>query len=246
MNPETEKKNKVISGVSTTVIIIIILLIFWFIKFDKTEIELPPELGAVEVTLSSPDGGGSSSDNSSDPKPNVPSMPPPESTEQANDETAVPVKKTSETPRPNPVPELSEDEKLLRDMLNKKKNQSSTKDGNDPDFDGKGPGKGDDKGPGKNNGPGGSGTGGVSSNISGRDLIAYNTIANDCNASGKVIMDVVVQPDGTISKMTPDPGYDDNACLVAKARAILRGAKFDKSSSSQVVTGQITINFKLK
>lgn len=249
---ESEKKNRTISGISTAVFFILLALLLWLVTLPKpTEEDMPKEF-EIPVTLDeSPSGGGSGAPAESVPvdvAPSVPQMSLPSATEQTNDVAAVPVRKSSNVVNPKADPVIDEDQKLLNDMLNSKKGQVTGKggEGTDPFGTGKGTGTGDGTGPGSGPGPGGTGTGGATHNLNGRRLFNTKKVSNDCNAIGKVVFDVVVQPDGTISNIEPDPGFDDNACLVSKGKAILRNANFDKSSTNKIVTGKITIHFKLE
>ncbi|MCC6818952.1 MAG: hypothetical protein IT245_08685 [Bacteroidia bacterium] len=251
IDQETERKNRTISGFSTTGFFILLALLLWLVKFEKPTKEELPEEYEIPVTLDDgPSGGGQGApadDVPMEAAPNVPKMSIPSATEQTNDATAVPVKKSSTIP--NPVNKIDEDQQLLNDMLNKKKNSTVSGKGgtgNDPFGTGNGTGEGNGDGPGSGPGPGGTGTGGPTHNLSGRRLLNVKKIVNDCNTQGTVKYNVVVQPDGSISSIETDPGYDDNTCLVNKGKAILRNANFDKTNANKIVTGQITINFKLQ
>ncbi len=266
---EKEKKNRLISGTGTSIFFVLLTLFLWSIKFAQPEEEELPDENEVEVTLDGGvSGGGGTPGSGGAPgedvpadasAPQVPQMAlPSQSTEQTNDESATAVKKTSTIPnntqKTDGTPQMTEDEKFAKEMADRLKNRNKTGGGtgSGPDFGdggtggGTGGGNGPGSGPGNGAGPGGLGTGGVTHNLGNRSLVGYKKVKNDCNAAGTVKLEVVVQPDGKITSIDEVPGYDDNLCLVNKAKQILRGAYFEAITGSKVATGQITISFKLQ
>lgn len=244
---ESEKKNRTISGISTTGFFIILALILWLVKFDKPQKEDLPEELEIPVTLDEAPGGGGEGAPADDvpveAAPSVPSMSLPSATEQTQDATAVPVKKSSQVVNPNGNPEKTEDD-LLNDLIKNKKGQVKGNGGTGNDPFGKGDGNGDGDGKGDGTGPGPGGPGFSITGIGNRKLIGYVKAPDNCNRAGVVKLDIVVQPDGRISSMEEVPGYDDDLCLVNRAKNSLRNARFESSGAAKLATGQITITFK--
>ena len=256
---ETEKKNKLISGSSTAIFFILLSLLLWYIKFSAPEKEEIPEELSVAVALEdgASGGGGGSEGGPSDEvpvdvsSPSVPQMSlPSQSTEQTSDATAVPVSKTN--PTPNTVPEISEEQRMLNEMIAKKKGQTKpTGGGNGPDFgdggSGGGTGGGNGSGNGPGNGPGsGPGPGGNGYGLEGfgtRGLNGYRKAPDNCNRPGTIKLSITVKADGTIVDMDPVTGYDIDNCLIERAKACLKNARFDQTTNNKLVTGVITIKF---
>ncbi len=258
---ETERKYKFISGSSTAIFFILLSLLLWYIKFSKPEKdEIPEELSvAVALEEGASGGGGGSEGGPSDEvpvdvsSPSVPQMSlPSPSTEQTKDETAVPVKPSN--PNPNRVPEMSEDEKMRKEMeeaAKQNKSKKPTGGGNGPDFGdggsgggtggGNGSGNGPGKGPGSGNGPGGNGYG--LEGFGTRGLNGYRKAPDNCNRPGTIKLSITVRADGTIVDMDPVTGYDIDNCLIERAKACLKNAKFDQTTNNKLVTGIITIKF---
>jgi len=263
MNAATEKKNQRISGVLTIVItVLLFLLMFWY-QFSKTDLMLSEE-GAVAVAYGDPDAGGPN-DVPVEPSytPPTPSKNEDNAQEQSNDEDAVATKKTEDTKKkienkvtPKETPkEKNPDDDLLKKAMEAKKNQQKQNSG-----DGSKSGtQGDPKGTGDNNKGGdgggtgttgsgtdksGAGKGGVTHSFKGRSFSAGTTSKN-CNKQGKVVVDVILKPDGTIVYDGINPQSQSDNCLEEAAKEIIRKSRFNSSETTVSVEGTITINFKL-
>ncbi len=265
MNEQTEKKHRLISGISTTVVTILLLLLLWLYTFSFEKIDLGDE-GAVAVAYGDPDAGGPSE------VPVEPSYTPPtpssnnddNAQEQTDDEEAVATKKVEEikkktkpTDKPKVETKTEPKDNALDELVKAKKNQTkqNSGDGLEKGTQGKKDGTGDkNKG---GDGSGGSGTGGngkgvggvgkggsVNHSFKGRSFSAGST-AKNCSKAGKVILDVILMPDGTIKYDGVNPSSNGDACLEDAARDILRKSKFNASESPVSVEGTITFNFKL-
>jgi TonB family protein len=242
MSQETERKDKITSGILTTVISIGLFLFIWFYNFN---FELPPEImeeGAVAISLGEPDAGGPEAvpvDAFS--KPSVPQMSEPEPVEQTIDPEAVATKKTIETKKKKEEPKEVDD--LLNQLNKGKQNQKPANSGGgdkpgtqgDPD----GVNGGDPNGTVNSNGTS------VSSTFKGR-VFRRGSTSKKCNQEGKVILDVILMPDGKIKFESINPASTGSSCLDAMAIDYLRSSSFNASNNPVSVEGTITFTFKLK
>ena len=251
MNPETERKNRLISAISTALICIGMFLIFWFYNFHY-ELELPiePEQGAVAVSLGEPDNGGPEMvPISAESKPSVPTMSQPEAYEQTNDEEAVATKKSTDVKgkqQTTPTEKPKETDDLLNQMIKGKSNQKPQNAG---DGDKTGP-QGDPKAKngsdpnGQLDAKGGNGTG-TTHSFSGRNF-RLGSGKNTCNEEGKVILEVTLLPDGHIKFDNVSPKSQASTCLENVAIYYLKSSSFNAAATPISVEGTITFNFKLK
>lgn len=114
--------------------------------------------------------------------------------------------------------------------------------------DGWGEGKGSAKGSGEGNGGLGSNSGGenkkYSHSLAGRKLTLFQS-SNDCNAEGKVIVDILVKPDGTVKPLKISPASKNtNQCLNQLAMKIAGKSKFNAIENTESIEGTITIYFE--
>lgn len=247
---ETEKKNKTISGLSTTALFILLALLLWLVQFEKPTKEELPEEYEIPVTLGDePSGGGEGAPADEVPveaSTQVPKMSLPAATEQTTDENAVEQKRTSTTPQKNADPDASEEAEINKMLNSGKKGTVTGKGGTGKDPFGKGNGTGDGDGNGPGSGPGPGGNGFSVTGLGSRKLIGYVKAPDKCNVSGTVKLDIIVNPEGKIISAEGATGYDDNLCLVNRAKECIRNARFEQTSSSKLATGQITIVFSYK
>lgn len=247
MNEETERKNRVISGIATALICIGMFLIFWFYNFHY-ELEVPPpESGEVMVSLGEPDAGGPEEvPVEAESKPSVPTMSEPEAVEQTKDPDAVATKKSAETPKPQAKPaEKPQEDDLLKSLQKGKANQKpansgeGTKPGSQGDPNGTqgGDPKGTVGGTGKSTG--------VNHSFKGR-VFRQGSSNKRCNEEGKVILDVILMPDGRIRYDGINPASSGSTCLEGVAIDYLKSSSFNASDNPVSVEGTITFIFKLK
>lgn len=247
MSPEVERDSRIKSGIATALITIALFLLFWFYTLHY-DLPVLPESSEVEVMLEEPNSGGGSEAAASETvsSPDIPSMKPPVATEQTPDEEAVAVKKSPQEPVKPSKP--SEDDELLNSMIKGKKNQKPVTSSDQGDGDGSGSGKGGSgSGSGGGDGSGvGSGSGpGTSHSFRGRSFY-LGPGKNNCNQEGKVILDVVLKPDGRIVYEGVNPGSRGSTCLEQVAISYLRSSSFNASENPVSVEGTITFIFKLK
>ncbi len=243
---EEEKKNRVISGVSTSVLCILMFFLFWLYNFH---FELPPpvEESSVAVSLGQPDAGGPEEiPVEAESAPSVPSIPAPDAYEQTVDPDAVAAKKSNEIKKDKPVDKPQEDD-LLKTLNKGKANQKPVNagDGDKPGAQGdpNGTPGGDPKGT-----LGGTGTGsgpGVSTSFKGRTF-KLGVGKNNCNQEGKVVLEVTLMQDGSIRYDGVSPSSLGSDCLEKVAINYLRSSSFNASQNPISVEGTITFNFKLK
>jgi TonB family protein len=237
---ENERKHKTISGIVTTVIAILLFLLFWWYTLDY---DVPPlvEEAEVEVELIPSGGGGGSSSAPTTEQTVVPKISiPSQSTEQTRDPDAVNVKKTSTTPNDSKNTN-SNDDFNPASKYSKTSTQNGNNNSNQPDFGGEGGGDGDGKGPKKGSG---TGDGGMQHSFGNRK-ISGPKITHDCQIRGKIIVEVSVAQDGSITIISTDPGSTQNTCLENKAKSLIRSSHFEASTRPGSATGYITINFDL-
>ncbi|MBX3165627.1 MAG: energy transducer TonB [Bacteroidetes bacterium] len=126
--------------------------------------------------------------------------------------------------------------------------QNGDIDGN-PDFDGTGGtgtgkdgGNSEGKGPGSNNGIGG-GKGGYGFELKGRAVVKPPKLPSDTKEQGKVVLDILVDKDGTVTEATIGRGTDvSSPALIAKAKQAALATKFNASRYPEQ-RGTITIVF---
>lgn len=250
MNQETERKNRIISGIGTTIICIGILLIFWFYNFHYELPVPPPEAGEVMVSLGEPDAGGPEEvPIEADSKPSVPTFSEPDPVEQTNDEDAVATKKTTETKKqPDKTTDKpKEEDNLLNDLLKGKKTQkpSNSGEGDKPGSQGDPNGKVGGDPNGGTSGTTGKGGTGVSHTFKGR-VFKQGYSTKKCNEEGKVILDVILLADGRIRYDGVNPASSGSTCLEGVAIDFLKSSSFNSSDANVSVEGTITFIFKLK
>ena len=92
----------------------------------------------------------------------------------------------------------------------------------------------------------GSGTGGYG--LNGRSLVSKGAVRQECNEDGRVVVRIVVDRNGRVTKATPGvKGTTNNApCLLEPARktALLHKWNLDSKAPSQQI-GFVVVNFKL-
>jgi outer membrane biosynthesis protein TonB len=237
---ENERKNKTISGVVTTVITILLFLLFWWYTLDY---DVPPlvEEAEVEVELIPSGGGGGSSSAPTTEQTVVPKISiPAQSTEQTRDQEAVAQKKTSTTPNDSKNTN-SNDDFNPASKYSKTSSTTGTSTSTQPDFGGSGGGSGG--GNGTKTGTA-TGDGGMQHSFGNRK-ISGPKITHDCQIRGKIIVEVSVAQDGSITILNTDPGSTQNTCLENKAKSLIRSSHFEASTRPGSATGFITINFDL-
>lgn len=109
---------------------------------------------------------------------------------------------------------------------------------------GTGVGEGDGKGPGS-----GDGTGGISYNLSGRNLVRKPSIDDSSQETGKVVVDITVNKDGTVINARPGARgtTTTSSLLFSKAKEAALKAKFNPSSAGvEEQKGTITFVFVVK
>ncbi|TYB79405.1 energy transducer TonB [Bizionia myxarmorum] len=97
-------------------------------------------------------------------------------------------------------------------------------------------------------GSSGSGSGGVGYGLKGRGKASYQTLKQDCNESGLVIVKIIVNRAGNVIEATPGVQGTTNtaACLLEPARKIALSHKWrpDNNAPSKQV-GFVNVNFTL-
>lgn len=246
MNEATERKNRIISGISTAIICVLLFLLFWFYNF-KFEIPEPPMGSEVEVSLGEPDAGGPEEvPVSAESKPSVPTMPEPEQVQQTNDPDAVATKKTSDQKKKQDQPaEKESEDDLLKSLQKGKQTQKPVNAGGGTQTGQQGQPDGSTTG--STTGTQGTGTGGTGTrhSFSGRSF-TLGPGKNTCNQEGVVILDVILKPDGSIVYEGINPGSSASSCLEQVAIKYLRSSHFNPSANPVSVEGTITFVFKLK
>ncbi len=244
MNQETERKNRIISGISTALICIGLFLIFWFYNFHYELPVPPPEGGEVAVSLGEPDAGGPEEvPVEAESKPSVPTMSEPEPVEQTADPDAVATKKTSETKTKPKEPEKPVEDDLLKSLQKGKANQKPASSGDGTKTGAQGDPKGTEGGDPKGT-VGGTGTS-TRHTFTGRTF-RQGSSNKRCNDEGKVILDVILMPDGKIKYDGINPASSGSSCLESVAIDYLRSSSFNASDNPVSIEGTITFIFKLK
>ncbi|MDO7170812.1 energy transducer TonB [Mariniflexile sp. AS56] len=97
-------------------------------------------------------------------------------------------------------------------------------------------------------GSGGSGSGGVGYGLNGRGAASYQTLKQDCNESGMVIVRIVVNKNGNVIEASPGEKGTTNtsACLLEPAKKIALSHKWraDPNAPTKQI-GFVKVNFKL-
>ncbi|MFI0430399.1 energy transducer TonB [Mariniflexile sp. HMF6888] len=97
-------------------------------------------------------------------------------------------------------------------------------------------------------GSGGSGSGGVGYGLNGRGSASYQTLKQDCNESGMVIVRIVVNRNGNVIEAEPGVRGTTNtaACLLEPAKKIALSHKWrpDPNAPTKQI-GFVKVNFKL-
>lgn len=97
-------------------------------------------------------------------------------------------------------------------------------------------------------GSGGSGSGGVGYGLNGRGKASFKTYTQDCNESGMVIVEIVVNQNGNVIEAKPGARGTTNtaACLLEPARKIALSHKWQADSNAPTrQIGYVKVNFKL-
>lgn len=95
---------------------------------------------------------------------------------------------------------------------------------------------------------GGTGSGGVGYGLNGRGSASYNTLKQDCNESGMVIVKIVVNRNGNVVEAEPGVKGTTNtsACLLEPAKKIALSHKWRPDPDAPVKQiGFVKVNFKL-
>jgi hypothetical protein len=97
-------------------------------------------------------------------------------------------------------------------------------------------------------GSGGSGSGGVGYGLNGRGSASYDTLKQDCNESGMVIVKIIVNRNGNVIEAEPGVRGTTNtaACLLEPAKKIALSHKWrpDPNAPTKQI-GFVKVNFKL-
>lgn len=97
-------------------------------------------------------------------------------------------------------------------------------------------------------GSGGSGSGGVGYGLNGRGNASYQTLKQDCNESGMVIVKIIVNRNGSVIEAEPGVRGTTNtaACLLEPAKKIALSHKWrpDPNAPTKQI-GFVKVNFKL-
>lgn len=97
-------------------------------------------------------------------------------------------------------------------------------------------------------GSGGAGSGGVGYGLNGRGSASYQTLKQDCNESGMVIVRIVVNRNGNVIEAEPGVRGTTNtaACLLEPAKKIALSHKWRPDSNAPArQIGFVKVNFKL-
>ncbi|MBD0824114.1 energy transducer TonB [Aestuariibaculum marinum] len=97
-------------------------------------------------------------------------------------------------------------------------------------------------------GSGGSGSGGVGYGLNGRGKASYQTLKQDCNESGLVIVKIIVNRNGNVIEAEPGVRGTTNtaACLLEPAKKIALSHKWQADPNAPVKQiGFVKVNFKL-
>lgn len=97
-------------------------------------------------------------------------------------------------------------------------------------------------------GSGGSGSGGVGYGLNGRGSASYQTLKQDCNESGMVIVKIIVNRNGNVVEAEPGVRGTTNtaACLLEPAKKIALSHKWRPDSNAPTKQiGFVKVNFKL-
>ncbi|MES2484976.1 MAG: energy transducer TonB [Bacteroidota bacterium] len=113
---------------------------------------------------------------------------------------------------------------------------------------GQGSGNGTGTGPGSGSGSGGgSGSGvgmGIGGGLKGRRVVSKPE-PDGCNETGKVVIEVIVDETGKVTKANNYRGTAASPCLIKQARTAAERTKFAPSDKPGLQTGTITYNFTL-
>ncbi|MEL6484281.1 MAG: energy transducer TonB [Bacteroidota bacterium] len=131
--------------------------------------------------------------------------------------------------------------------IGKAEGKSNTGEGDDNKSGDKGSPDGDPYATSYYGAPGsGNGTGGYG--LNGRSLVSKGKVQQDCNEDGRVVVRIVVDRNGRVTKATPGvKGTTNNApCLLEPARktALMHKWNLDSKAPSQQI-GFVVVNFKL-
>jgi TonB family protein len=110
-----------------------------------------------------------------------------------------------------------------------------------PNGNGNGPGEGEGTGPGK-----GPGTGGISFDLSGRRLIRRPSIDDKSQETGRVVVSITVDKDGTVTEARPGArgSTTTSAYLFGKAKEAAMKAKFSPNpEAADIQKGTMTFVF---
>jgi hypothetical protein len=94
----------------------------------------------------------------------------------------------------------------------------------------------------------GAGSGGVGYGLNGRGDASYNTLKQDCNESGMVIVKIIVNQNGNVIEAVPGVKGTTNTaqCLLDPAKKIALSHKWPSDSKAPVKQiGFVKVNFKL-
>lgn len=94
----------------------------------------------------------------------------------------------------------------------------------------------------------GAGSGGVGYGLNGRGGATYNTLKQDCNESGMVIVKIIVNQNGNVISAEPGQRGTTNTaqCLLEPAKKIALSHKWPADSNAPVKQiGFVKVNFKL-
>jgi len=113
---------------------------------------------------------------------------------------------------------------------------------------GNGTGNGSGNGPGSGSGSGGGSGGGIGMGIGGGlkgRKVVLKPEPDGCNEAGKVVIEVIVDQTGKVTKANNTRGTAASACLIQQARAAALKTKFAPNDKAGLQTGTITYNFTL-
>ena len=264
--PEKRKSFFITAGIMT-----VLLLIFGFVTILR-ELDPPPQ-GGIAVNLGTMDVGSGDIQPTQPIKTSPEPQPEPEPQETSpvtesavTSETSedVPVMDDQPTENQEPVepvkeepkPEKKPDPKPSKNVMDALKNATTgpTRDGSEEAGEGPGDGPGDKGNPDGDRfantyyGDPGAGSGDKGYGLKGRSKIAGRGVAPDCNESGTVVVQIMVDRNGQVIQATPGKrGTTNNAqCLLDAAKKSAETFRFNREPDApNTQVGFVEVIFKL-
>lgn len=242
-----EKKNKIISGLSTAIIMVIVIIILMAFGYMPPDPPIPEE--GVEVALGyDEDGLGTSMPSETAPDYSRPAAAEDYSTQSTDESVYMP--SDSKGSKTNPNAEVTKKDEHKEPEINQKAlfpGRKNNTQGGQGQGDTKGGGQqGDPNGtPGATNYHGNPGHGSYS--LGNRGAVALPQPSYNSNRMGKVVVKIWVDRNGNVTKV--DAPYLGSTLtdedLVNQAKSAAKRAKFDAApNAAEIQTGTITYNFK--